>query len=129
MLDDGYIDYIIKAKGSSEFAEMRDVNAQVVLQLEKAFSNFSVQLIDLKLEYGFIDGKVYVIDEVSGGSLRLWPYRHENPNFDQPNVLSELDPGGRLDKDTYRMGEGFDKVMEGFAAIAKITEQFKDLTV
>jgi phosphoribosylaminoimidazole-succinocarboxamide synthase len=86
-----------------------------------------VQLVDLKLEYGIIDGKVSVIDEISGGSLRLWPYRRADPNLDRANVLSELDPAGRLDKDTYRMGEGFDTVMARFTAITGMTERFKDL--
>ena len=46
---------------------------------------------------------------------------------DQDNVLDELDPAGRLDKDTYRMGEDLDKVQSKFKAIAEITSQFKDL--
>jgi hypothetical protein len=57
----------------------------------------------------------------------LWPYAHENPNLDQPNVLAELNPAGRLDKDTYRMGENVDKVLTKFEEIAKITAKFKDL--
>jgi hypothetical protein len=85
-------------------------------------------LIDLKLEYGIIDGQIHVIDEISGGSLRLWPYRHAHPGLDQQNVLSELNPEGRLDKDTYRMGDKFDKVIARFKEIARITEQFKKLS-
>jgi phosphoribosylaminoimidazole-succinocarboxamide synthase len=127
MLDQGYIDYIARAKGGTEFQQMQELNVMVLLELEKAFSRFGVQLVDLKLEYGIIDGQVHVIDEISGGSLRLWPYRSDKPRLDQPNVLSELDPNGRLDKDTYRMGEGFAKVMTQFAAIADITEQFGDM--
>lgn len=127
MLDDGYIDYLIKTKGSAEYNQMREMNAAVVLHLEKAFAHFGIQLVDIKLEYGLIGDEVSVIDEISGGSFRLWPYRHAHPNLDQPNVLSELDPDGRLDKDTYRMGESFDKVMAGFQALAKITERFKEL--
>jgi phosphoribosylaminoimidazole-succinocarboxamide synthase len=126
-LDDGYIDYLIETKGALEYARMRETNAAVLLLLEAAFSRFEVQLVDLKLEYGIIDDRVCVIDEISGGSLRLWPYRHADPRLDQANVLSELDPDGRLDKDTYRMGGGFDTVMARFEAITGITEHFKDL--
>ena len=129
LLDDAYINYIIQAKGGTEYAQMRELNAQVLLQLEEAFAHFGVQLIDLKLEYGIIDGEVYVIDEITGGSLRLWPYRRTNPNLDRPNVLGELDPDGRLDKDIYRMGESLDKLMGQFEAIAGITGQFKNLPV
>ena len=127
MLDDGFVDYLIKAKGADEYAEMREINTKVMTELEKAFANFGVQLIDLKLEYGIMDGEVMVIDEITGGSLRLWPYRNEKPNLDQENVLSELDPSGRLDKDTYRMGGELDAVRDKFAAIGKITEGFKEL--
>jgi len=127
MLDDGYVDYIIREKGSTEYAEMRQINEAVMIHLEKAFAHFGIQLIDFKLEYGIIDGQVYLIDEISGGSFRLWPYKTDNPNLDQANVLPELNPDGRLDKDTYRMGEDLDKVINKFEAIANITSGFEDL--
>lgn len=127
MLDDAYIDYIIREKGAAEYSQMQEINEAVMIRLETAFAHFGIQLIDFKLEYGIIEDKVYLIDEISGGSFRLWPYRAENPNLDQPNVLSELNPDGRLDKDTYRMGEDLDKVISKFEAIANITAGFKDL--
>lgn len=127
MLNNSYVDYLIEAKGSQEYADMQTINVDVLLHLEKAFAQFGVQLLDLKLEYGFIEGKAHVIDEISGGSLRLWPYRHPHPNLNQANILDELDPAGRLDKDTYRLGDTFDKVMDRFEEIAEITAQFKDL--
>ena len=124
----GNIDYIIRAKkGGEVYEDMKKINCEVFEVLESAFAHFNIQLIDFKLEYGLIDGKATVIDEITGGSFRLWPFAHGNPNMNQPNVLSELNPDGRLDKDTYRMGESFDKVMAGFQALAKITERFKEL--
>ena len=127
MLDEKYIDYIVKAKEGTEYAEMRRLNAEIFLQLERAFAQFDVQLIDMKLEYGIIEGTVYLIDEITGGSFRLWPYAHKNPDFSQSNVLKELNPDGRLDKDTYRMGEKIDNVLTKFEEIAKITAKFKDI--
>jgi phosphoribosylaminoimidazole-succinocarboxamide synthase len=127
MLDDKYIDYLVKAKDGTEYTGMRRVNAEIFLHLEKAFAHFGIQLIDMKLEYGIIEGEVYLIDEIAGGSFRLWPYAHKNPNLNKPNVLSELNPEGRLDKDTYRMGEKIDTVLTKFEEIAKITAKFKDL--
>jgi phosphoribosylaminoimidazole-succinocarboxamide synthase len=127
MLADTYIDYIITAKGGNEYAEMKRMNAEVFLHLERAFAHFDVQLVDMKLEYGIIEGQVYLIDEITGGSFRLWPYAHKNPNFKQPNVLKELDPEGRLDKDTYRMGKTISSVLTKFEEIAKVTAKFKDL--
>jgi len=127
MLNEKYIDYIIKVKGGHEYSEMRQINAEVFLQLERAFSQFGIQLIDMKLEYGIIEGDVYLIDEITGGSFRLWPYAHKNPNLNQPNVLKELNPKGRLDKDTYRMGENIDNVLTKFEEIAKVTAKFVEL--
>ena len=127
MLDEAYIDFMIRDKKAFEYDAMRKMNVQIFLVLEAAFAKFGVQLVDFKLEYGIIDGKVNLIDEVTGGSLRLWPYAKEKPNLNQPNVLSELNPAGRLDKDTYRMGEDLKSVGDKFAAIAKITAGFKSL--
>jgi phosphoribosylaminoimidazole-succinocarboxamide synthase len=128
MLDDKYINYIIKAKeGGTDYADMRKLNAEIFLHLEKAFANFDIQLVDMKLEYGIIDGNVYLIDEITGGSFRLWPYANKDPNLNQTNILSELNPEGRLDKDTYRMGEQIENVLTKFEQIAKITAKFKDL--
>ena len=127
MLNDMYIDYIIKEKKGTEYAEMRRLNTEIFLHLERAFAQFDIQLVDMKLEYGIIEGIVYLIDEITGGSFRLWPYAHQNPDFNQPNVLIELNPNGRLDKDTYRMGENVEKVLTNFEEISKITSKFKDL--
>ncbi|MFH1539573.1 MAG: phosphoribosylaminoimidazolesuccinocarboxamide synthase [bacterium] len=127
MLDDGYIDYMIRKKNSTEYAEMRDMNRQVFVLLEEAFAKFGIQLIDFKLEYGMIDGEVTLIDEITGGSFRLWPYAGDNPDLSKENVLSELNPAGRLDKDTYRMGEDLETVSNKFAEIAKITAKFKNV--
>jgi hypothetical protein len=70
---------------------------------------------------------VYLIDEITGGSFRLWSYARKNPDLNQPNILKELNPEGRLDKDTYRMGEEVKRVLTKFEEIAKVTEKFTDI--
>jgi phosphoribosylaminoimidazole-succinocarboxamide synthase len=127
MLDDAYIEYLVHNKGAAEYSEMRRINERVLLLLERTFAASGVQLLDLKLEYGIAGGQVVVIDEISGGSLRLWPYRRDDPDLSKANVLDELDPGGKLDKDTYREGGELDSVLRGFAAIADITATFSAL--
>jgi phosphoribosylaminoimidazole-succinocarboxamide synthase len=128
MLDESYVEYIIRAKeGGEVYAEMRKINAQVFKHLEAAFAGFKIQLIDMKLEYGLIDGAATLIDEITGGSFRLWPYGVDNPDFSKSNVLDQLNPSGRLDKDTYRKGESLDKVQSKFEKIAEITERFTGL--
>ncbi len=127
MLDQGYVDYIINSKGATEYKQMQEINALVFAHLEAAFAKFKIQLIDFKLEYGLIDGMVHLIDEITGGSFRLWPYAKEIPNLNQANLLSELDPAGRLDKDTYRMGGAMDTVLAKFQQIAAVTARFKEI--
>jgi phosphoribosylaminoimidazole-succinocarboxamide synthase len=126
MLDEGYVRYLI-GKGATEYQKMRDMNQEVFLLLEKAFAAAKIQLVDMKLEYGLIDGQVVLIDEITGGSFRLWPYAKEKPNFNQANVLDELDPTGRLDKDVYRLGGETGKVLSKFEEIARLTEKFAQL--
>ena len=106
---------------------MRAMNEEVFQILEAAFARFSLQLVDIKLEYGIIDGDLCVIDEISGGSFRLWPYKTSTPNLTLPNVLSELSPQQRLDKDTYRSGGAADEVLSKFQTIADVTSRFSDL--
>jgi len=127
MLDESYINFMIKSKDAQEYAVMQEENVETFLILESAFARFNIQLVDFKLEYGVIDGQATLIDEITGGSFRLWPYAKDKPNLNQKNVLSELNPAGRLDKDTYRMGEEIDQVKSKFAQIAEITAGFRDL--
>jgi len=117
MLDKTYIDYITNKKGTSVFAEMSTLNDEVFILLEKSFKKFNIQLIDIKLEYGLIDDKLYVIDEITGGSFRLWPIKSDGT----------LDPNGRLDKDNYRLGKDLDLVYEKFNKIAEVTDKFKGI--
>jgi phosphoribosylaminoimidazole-succinocarboxamide synthase len=122
-----HVEFMIRDKDAWEYSSTRQVNTQVFLVLEAAFEQFGVQLVDIKLEYGIIDGELCVIDEISGGSFRLWPYRSEEPNLDLSNVLSELAPEQRLDKDTYRMGAAPDEVLAKFRAISALTSRFKEV--
>lgn len=127
LLSDVYIDFIVREKDGREFTDMIELNKEIFVVLEEAFAKFKVQLVDFKLEYGMIAGRATLIDEITAGSLRLWPFAKDNPNLKQENVLSELDPAGRLDKDLYRMGHDLGKVSAKFAEIAAIVANFKDL--
>ncbi len=127
LLDARFLDYLSDDKGAWEWSAMRKMNQEVFEILEAAFARFSLQLVDIKLEYGIIDGALCVIDEISGGSLRLWPYRTRTPDLTLPNLLSQLSPQQRLDKDTYRSGEAADEVLSKFQTIADVTSRFSDL--
>lgn len=60
MLDDTYVDYLVETKGASEYPRMLKMNSEIFLHLERAFAHFDIQLVDLKLEYGVIEGDVYL---------------------------------------------------------------------
>jgi phosphoribosylaminoimidazole-succinocarboxamide synthase len=124
-LDDRYVDLLIQKKGSKEFDAMRKLNAKAFETLESAFAKQGFQLIDIKLEYGFIDGEPCIIDEVSAGSLRLWPYRVESPDLEKDNILDVLSPEACLDKDIYRRGGTLTQVSEGFRQVAELTNRFR----
>ena len=128
MLDERYVDFMIGDKKAWEYAAMRDMNATVLLLLEQAFAHFGVELVDVKLEYGIVDGELCVIDEMSGGSFRLWPYRRPHPDLSGDNVLAQLAPEQRLDKDTFQLGGEEQTVLDRFGAIAAITAGFADLS-
>jgi phosphoribosylaminoimidazole-succinocarboxamide synthase len=104
---------------------MRILNAKAFEVLEAAFAKQGFQLIDFKLEYGVIDGEVCIIDEVSAGSMRLWPYRVAAPDLDRDNVLDALSPESCLDKDIYRRGGSLVQVEEGFRKVAALTGRFQ----
>ena len=128
MLDESFVEYIIRAKeGGEVYQQMREINSEVFTHLEAAFGRFKVQLLDFKLEYGLINDEVTLIDEITGGSFRLWPYAKDNPDLSGDNVLSELDPKGKLDKDVYRQGGSLSNVQSKFEQIATITAGFKDI--
>lgn len=126
-IDDEFIQHLSRNKGASEWEQMQRINREVFRHLEKAFALFKIQLMDFKLEYGIIDGEARVIDEITGGSMRLWPYKSDTPNLNQQHVLSELDPKGRLDKDIYRMQGDLKEVKNKFRIIADITDKFADI--
>ncbi len=105
---------------------------KVFLTLEQAFAAQGYQLIDLKIEEGFVRSKKeelpqqVVIDDITAGSLRLWPYR--GSTFEPAaNVFEQLDKEGMLDKQLYRDGKSQKAIMAGFRKMAEITGKFKDI--
>jgi phosphoribosylaminoimidazole-succinocarboxamide synthase len=121
-LDDNFI----KVKDpDGYFKVMRDLNETVFRILEKAFRKQEYQLIDFKLEYGKDDNDaIIVIDEITAGSMRLWPFKTEKPDFSANNMMSQLDPGGMKDKELFRQGRSQQEIKSGFKTIADLTKNF-----
>ncbi len=79
--------------------------------LEKAWKQFDVELIDMKIEIGRTsDGELVIADVIDNDSWRIWP---------------KGDPKQQLDKQSFRDGEGLTEIQEKYAVVSGYTQQFK----
>jgi phosphoribosylaminoimidazole-succinocarboxamide synthase len=94
---------------------MRLGAAAVFLQLEKALSDQHIQLVDLKVEFGFDKetGQLRLADVVDNDSWRIWPYGQEHE---------------MLDKQVYRDLNASDEEARA-AAMAKIGGNYREVAV
>ncbi|NJE03081.1 phosphoribosylaminoimidazolesuccinocarboxamide synthase [Thermococcus sp. MV11] len=54
-----------------EVGEMKETTRKVARILREFFSSKGLQLVDFKLEFGRLDGRLTVIDELSGDTMRV----------------------------------------------------------
>ena len=120
-LDDKFIE-VKDTKGY--FKTMKTLNENVFIILENAFREQGYQLIDFKLEYGIVGNWIIVIDEITAGSMRLWPVKVDELDLSPDNLMDQLDLGGMKDKELFRQGEDMTVVKNGFEVIADLTKQF-----
>jgi len=132
LLDINHID-IMTSKGKTDvYKRSKELLLATFLPLEAALTKFKYQLIDLKIEVGLIAGdegkdhELVVVDDVTAGSLRVWPYLDGVDVLDtsQLNVLSQLNREGMLDKQVYREGGPLEKVKSLFKLFAEVTDRF-----
>lgn len=129
LLDNTFIQKaLVEGKEDMTFPTMHQLNDATFLLLEAAFAKYNHQLMDFKLEYGRIatpkGPAVVLIDEITAGSMRVWPYSKPNPDLKKDNLLSELDESGMVDKQLYRDGKPLGVVKKGFEAILTMTRGF-----
>ena len=80
------------------------------LLLEKAWKQFNVSLIDMKLEVGYNkEKKLVVSDVIDNDSWRIWP---------------NGDPRKQLDKQSFRDGEDLSEVQKKYRIVTEYVEQF-----
>lgn len=115
------------------------------LLLEAAFAQFGIQYMDDKIEIGVIlrdrdargeltwghGGEIMLIDEITAGSFRAWPYAAGVKKIDLTveNAMPQLNKGGMLDKQLYREGADTKVVKKKFEQIAEITAGFAKLDI
>lgn len=86
-------EYHIRALKWATDEEVRHIKAMAFKindVLKKFFLDLKIELIDFKLEFGRVDGRIILADEISPDTCRLW----------------EVGTGNKLDKDRFRRDLG-----------------------
>ena len=89
MLNDDLV-FALKLATPEELRELKQIALQVNRVLRDYLAGRGIDLVDFKLEFGKKDGHLFVGDEISMDSMRLWDKK----------------TGESLDKDVYRTGQG-----------------------
>ena len=82
--------------------EVREMTLKINTLLKDFFAKVGIDLVDFKIEFGCLGDKIYLGDEISMDSMRLW----------------DLATKESLDKDVYRFGKG-----DVLAAYGKVVEK------
>ncbi len=56
----------------AEYAELKTMTQQISNIIKDELATKGMELYDIKLEFGRVDGKVVLIDEISGGNMRVY---------------------------------------------------------
>ena len=89
MLNDDLI-IALKLATPAELSVIKDLALKVNNILHEFFDDLGISLVDFKMEFGRQNGKIYLGDEISMDSMRLW----------------DKQTGESLDKDVYRFDKG-----------------------
>lgn len=101
-------DYHAVALGLTTFEELKEIYAmtdKINNLLKEFFANQGVTLVDFKIEFGKLNGEIYLADEISPDTCRLW----------------DAKTGEKLDKDRFRrdLGNVEEAYKEIFSRIQK----------
>ena len=62
----------LKLLTSAQYDEIKHKTIRISDVIRDFFSGKGLELIDIKLEFGFVDGKIALIDEISPGNMRVY---------------------------------------------------------
>ena len=95
----------------NELYKMESIMKKVFVLLEKAWNKFDVELVDMKIEFGYdYDNKELVVgDVIDNDSWRIWPKGNSE---------------NQLDKQSFRDGENLDTVKNKYSQVTEYTRQF-----
>lgn len=57
---------------ASEYEELKELTRKICRLIKDILTEKGLDLYDIKLEFGRVDGKVHLIDEISGGNMRVY---------------------------------------------------------
>ncbi len=57
---------------AEEYETLKSLTQKISTIIKDVLSEKGLDLYDIKLEFGRVDGKVYLIDEISGGNMRVY---------------------------------------------------------
>lgn len=69
------------------YEELKSLTQNITKIVEKQLKDKGLDLYDIKLEFGIIDGKVALVDEISGGNMRVYKNGEYVQPLDLPNYL------------------------------------------
>lgn len=91
---------LLEVATEGELAKLRLLSLNINTHLRELFHRSALQLVDFKLEFGRFQGEVFLGDEITPDSCRIW----------------RMDDGEILDKDRFRKDLG--KLVWGYEEIA-----------
>ena len=70
-----------------EYEILKDLTKKITAIVNGEFVKKGAQLYDIKLEFGRVNGKITLIDEISGGSMRVYKDGKYIQPLEIPNIL------------------------------------------
>jgi phosphoribosylaminoimidazole-succinocarboxamide synthase len=64
--------FTLKLITSAQYKKIYKDTMKICGLIRKDLKNKGLELIDIKIEFGLIDGKIALIDEISAGSMRVY---------------------------------------------------------
>lgn len=57
---------------ADQYEELKALTIKIATIMKEDLAKKNIELYDIKFEFGFVDGKVILIDEISGGNMRAF---------------------------------------------------------
>lgn len=55
----------------AEYDELKSLTRKITMIVKEVLAAKGLELLDIKLEFGRVEGKIHLIDEISGGNMRV----------------------------------------------------------